>query len=200
MAQWTSAFAEASLGVDVTGFEQYALDAFQCRASGYVLKPINAEKIRAELEALGPIRMEPEPQKLGVRCFGYFEVFWQGKPLHFQRNQTTELFAYLISREGASCTHGEIAAALWEDEDNMKLISNRIRTLISDMRATFKSIGMEDVLIRHRASIALNLTKIDCDLYRRYQGEMDAVNSFHGDFMVQYSWAEVTAGMLTFKY
>ena len=186
--------------VFVTGYEEYALDAFQCRASGYVLKPVNAEKIRAELDALPPALLPQQPEKLTVRCFGYFEVFWKGKPLPFQRQQTKELFAYLISREGATCTHGEISTALWEEEDDMKLAGSRIRTLLHDLRTTLREIGMEDVLIRHRASIAVNRERIDCDFYRMRDGDMDAINSFNGDYMQQYSWAEVTTGMLVFNY
>ncbi|MBR4655559.1 MAG: response regulator [Oscillospiraceae bacterium] len=186
--------------VFVTGYEEYALDAFQCRASGYVLKPVNAEKIRAELDALPPARLPLEPEKLTVRCFGYFEVFWQNKPLHFQRQQTKELFAYLISREGTICTYGEISTALWEEEDDMKLAGTRIRTLLHDLRTTLREIGMEDALIRHRSSIAVNCARIDCDFYRMRDGDMAAINSFNGDFMLQYSWAEVTTGMLIFNF
>lgn len=182
----------------VTGYDEYALDAFQCRAAGYVLKPVNAEKIRAELDNLLLLQIPPRPQTITVRCFGYFEAFWEDKPLHFQRQQTKELFAYLISREGAACTHAEISTALWEDEGDLKITGNRIRTLLSDLRATLKAIGMEDALIRHRASIAVNRARIDCDFYRMRNGDMNAINTFHGEFMVQYSWAEMTAGMLVF--
>ena len=82
----------------------------------------------------------------------------------------------------------------------MKLTGNRIRTLLHDLRATLREIGMEEVLIRHRGSIAINRARIDCDFYRMRNGDMDAINSFDGDFMLQYSWAEVTAGMLIFNF
>ena len=72
--------------------------------------------------------------------------------------------------------------------------------MLHDLRGTLKAIGMEDVLIRHRASIAINRSRVDCDFYRMQKGDMDAINSFTGEFMVQYSWAEMTAGMLMFNY
>ena len=185
----------------VTGYNEYAVDAYQPHAHGYVMKPLKTERVREELahlEQLTPLAVKPET--LTVRCFGYFEVFWKGSPLHFQRNQTKELLAYLISRDGAACTHGEISAALWENENDMQVTGNRIRTLLSDLRLTLKQIGMEDVLIRHRASIAVDRTRIDCDFYRMLRGDVDAINSFHGAFMVQYSWAETTAGTLGFSF
>ena len=117
-----------------------------------------------------------------------------------KRQQAKELLAYLISREGAACTNGEISAALWEDEGDLRITTNRIRTLLSDLRVTFKRIGMEDALIRHRGSIAVNRARFDCDFFRMQNGDIDAVNAFRGEFMVQYSWAEITAGMLEFRY
>ena len=37
----------------VTGYEQYALEAFRRRASGYLMKPVDAAMVREELDALG---------------------------------------------------------------------------------------------------------------------------------------------------
>lgn len=185
----------------VTGYDEYAVEAYRLHAYGYVMKPLNSERVQEELAHLEQLTaLAAKPETLTVRCFGYFEVFWQNKPLHFQRQQTKELLAYLISREGAACTNGEISTALWETEDDMKATSARIRTLLHDLRGTLKAIGMEDVLIRHRASIAINRSRVDCDFYRMQKGDMDAINSFTGEFMVQYSWAEMTAGMLMFNY
>lgn len=138
-------------------------------------------------------------EKLRVQCFGYFEVFWKGEPLMFGRRQTRELLAYLIDRKGASCTSEQIAAALWEDEDNLKNLKARIRILISDLRQTLAGIGQEDLIIRRSGQIAIRRDGVDCDYYRMLEGDMDAVNSFHGEYMVQYSWAEMTAGLLAFE-
>ena len=79
--------------VFVTGYEHYALEAFRRRVNGYLMKPVDAAMVREELDALD-LPARPEPKKLRVRCFGYFDVFWQDKPLLFSRTQTKELFAY----------------------------------------------------------------------------------------------------------
>ena len=136
---------------------------------------------------------------LRVQCFGYFEVFRKDEPLMFGRRQTKELLAYLIDRMGASCTSEEIATALWEDETNMKNMKPRIRILISDLRQTFARYGLEDVLIRRSGQIAIRKDRVDCDYYRMLEGDVDAVNAYQGEYMVQYSWAEMTAGRLAFR-
>ena len=88
----------------VTGYSQYALDAFRIHAHGYILKPMSVDRVREECALLDRRTDEPSDSKMQIRCFGYFEIFWNGKPPVFSRKQTKELFAYLIDRRGDSCT------------------------------------------------------------------------------------------------
>ena len=183
--------------VFVTAFSQYALDAFRVRAQGYIMKPLTPEQVRTELDELPPAP-EPAPNRLRVQCFGSFEVFWQGEPLPFARRQTKELLAYLVDRRGAFCAMEDVISALWGEVDDMKNAKHRIRNFVSDLRETLKSIDMEDVLIRRKNNIAIRTDLLDCDYYRMLEGDMAAVNAFRGEYMTQYSWAELTAGTLYF--
>ena len=197
---------EAKL-IFVTAYSQYAIDAFRLHVHGYILKPITAERVREELDYLtqeSTTEQEPAQEEeqtrelLKVQCFGYFEVFWKGEPLMFGRRQTKELLAYLIDRKGATCTSEEIVTALWEDEDNLKHLKARIRILISDRRQTLAKIGMEDIILRRSGQIAIRRDAVDCDYYHMLDGDMEAVNAYRGEYMMQYSWAEITTGQLTF--
>lgn len=183
----------------VTAFPRYAADAFRLHVSGYIVKPVSAERVREELDQLNLVRSAPEPDKLQVQCFHHFEVFWHGEPVIFQRKQSKELLAYLIDQEGRACTAEEIAAALWEDDVDMKAAKARIRVLLHDLRATLREIGMEDILIRERRQIAVRRDRLDCDYYRLLAGDMEAVNAFGGTYMTEYSWAELTVGRLQFR-
>ena len=75
------------------------------RASGYIMKPVTVEKVKAELEAL---RYPIVPKKnvlLRVQCFGNFDVFLpSGEHVRFERSRSKEIFAYLVHRQGTSCT------------------------------------------------------------------------------------------------
>ncbi len=184
--------------VFVTGYGSYAVDAYRIHADGYVLKPVDADRVREELNTLA-LQPAPEADKLTVQCFGEFDVFWQGKPLMFGRKQTKELFAFLIDREGKTCTSEEISAALWEDETDMKVTKPRIRKLISDMRATLAGIGMEKVIVRRSGQLAIRRDMVDCDYYRMLEGGIADINAFRGEYMSQYSWAELTGGRLFFR-
>ena len=187
----------------VTGYSHYAVHAFRIHANGYLLKPADPEKIKEELDHLHHFRGESAPaerEKLQVVCFGWFGVFWHGEPVIFKRQKEKELLAYLIDRNGAACTSAEVINALWEDEEDEKAAGNRLRTVLSDLRKTLASIGLEDILIREHRQVAIRRELIDCDYYRMLEGDVDALNSFNGEYMKQYSWAEMTAGELYFRY
>ena len=185
--------------VFVTGYDEYAMEAYRLHVSGYVMKPVDAARVREELDHLNLPPAPPEPDKLRVRCFSHFEVFWRGEPVIFQRKQTKELLAYLIDREGRACSAEEIAAALWENDGDTQATKHRLRNLLTDLRKTLRGIGMEDLLIRERRQLAIRQDLVDCDYYRMLEGDMEAVNAYRGEYMVEYSWAELTAGRLQFR-
>lgn len=197
----------------VTGYEEFALDAYRIHAHGYLLKPLTAAQVSEELSFWNSTDLmmrsdssAPESEskataaKLQIRCFGQFEVFWNGAPLSFDRRKTKELLAYLIDKEGASCTSEEISTALWEEEWDFRLTKNRIRVLVSDLKTTLERIGMGELLIRRSGRLALRRDLMDCDYYRLLEGDPAALNSFDGQYMLQYPWAELTTGRLYFRY
>lgn len=184
----------------VTGYPQYAADAFRMHANGYILKPADPERISEELDYLQLEQSRPEPdEKLRVRCFGNFQVFWHGRPLLFRRSKTRELFAFLVDREGAVCSGEEIISALWENDDNIKNAKQYLRALTQDLRSTLAEIGMEEVFVRKHNQWAIRKDLLDCDYYRLLDGESDAVNTYQGEYMTQFSWSELTGARLYYK-
>ena len=155
------------------------------------------ETADAAMDAIARLRSAPD--KLRVQCFGYFDVFWHGKPLAFSRSKSKELLAYLVDREGANCAVEEIIIALWEDGAEGKDTKHYLRVLTSELTAVLKGIGMQDVLLKKRGQLAVNRDRLDCDYYRMRSGDAACVSAYRGEYMKQYSWAEVTAGRLYFQ-
>ena len=167
----------------VTAYETYALDAYKMHASGYILKPVNENKVREEIESLRyPVKIRYK-KKIFVKCFGNFEVFSGGVPLRFARSKSKEMFAYLIDREGAAVNMNELSAVLWENDKKSYL-----RNLIVDIQSTLDSVGAGDVFIKRRNECFVDVEKIDCDAYDYKRGEPDAVRAYRGEYMNQYSW------------
>lgn len=173
----------------VTAYSSYALDAFSLYASGYLLKPLQKKAVeQAFLNLRYPVKRTEN--KLYAQCFGNFEVFYQRKPLQFSRSKTKELLAYLIDRNGAVVNTAQLCAVLWEDSVDSESNKHYLRNLLADLKKTLKSCGAEQVLWTKRNQFAVRPEEIDCDYYRFLQQDPAAVNSYRGEYMIQYSWAE----------
>ena len=183
--------------VFTTGYGDFANDAFDLHASGYVLKPLTDEKIRRELDDLRhPVEPEAAGEKLRVHTFGNFEVYDKdGIPLSFQYAKSKEMLAYLIDRNGTFCTNGEIMGILWGDEASTSKRSY-LKNLRTDLSSSLEHAGFPNVLIRRRGMIAVVPEEIDCDYYDWQKGKPAAINAYRGEYMVQYSWSEFTNSQL----
>ena len=53
-----------------TGYEEYAVSAFKLHASGYLMKPISAKDVQAEIDNIKGVRQKEK--LLTVNCFGVF--------------------------------------------------------------------------------------------------------------------------------
>ena len=182
--------------VFVTGFPDYAVDAFGMHVSGFVLKPATADRLREEIGNLRrPVRRVDE-KKIRVQCFGNFEVFVDGRIMKFARSLSKEAFAYLVDRRGAGCTVGEICSVLWEDRQADKKMKSQCRVVMAALRKDLAVHGIEDILVKNWNTWGVDASKISCDYYDFLNKDSIAVNSFRGEYMTQYSWAEMTVGSL----
>lgn len=174
-----------------TGYETYAIEAFQLHVSGYLLKPITAQSVQKEIDHIKGDK--GKATLLTVRCFGNFEVFYQGEPLIFKRTKTKELLAFLVDRRGAVVTTKQICAKLWEANTDENKNMNYLYQLLDDLRHSLMMVSAEGILNRNRGTYAINVDKLDCDYYRYLESGKP---EFLGEYMVQYSWAEETVGAL----
>lgn len=178
-----------------TGYEEYMNRAFRMHASGYILKPVTREKVRYELSDLRHRPDGTKSRRMRIQTFGNFEVFVDDRPLRFRYRKTKELLAYLVDCRGAMCSLGEISGVLWEDappEQHRSYMKN----LRADILSTFKEIGCEDVLVRSRGMIGIVPSLVDCDYFNWISGKPGSNDTYHGEYMNQYSWGEITNGSL----
>lgn len=181
-----------------TGYAEYRGEAFNLHASGYITKPITADKVSVELENLRyPVEREASGsgvsgKRIYCQTFGNFEVFADGKPLDFKYEKTRELLAYLVDR-GSLCSSNEIMTALWEDDQH----GSYLRNLKKDLLETLDSVGCKDVVDNQWGKLGVIPDKIDCDLYEWKKGVPTAINAYRGEYMAQYSWGEFSVGMFT---
>lgn len=186
--------------VFVTGYSQYANEAFALHASGYVYKPVTAEKILVEMENLrNPVKWK----NLGVfvNTFGNFELIVNGEEVSFGRAKSKEMLAYLVDKQGKPATRKELAEVLFECEDYSRATQDYLSKIVKELVSVLERVGAEKILKRGLNSYAVDVDAFSCDYYE-YEKEnatTDELNKFQGEYMKQYSWAEVTLAKLYWK-
>ncbi len=202
----------------VTSFSEYGTESFKARPSGYVTKPYTDEEIKRELDNLRyqiseslessevsgksggsggneETPLEKDERRLRCATFGNFIAYKEnGDIMTFSRTKSKELLAYLIDCAGFPVTTRDIAKDVFEaelDKQMSKNISKIIIGLISDL----KDEGYDDIVIKQNRQIYVNRDKIDCDIYNAINGDVSALNSFHGEYMIEYSWAEISGSV-----
>ncbi|MBR6986506.1 MAG: response regulator [Clostridiales bacterium] len=175
--------------VFVTGYGDFTGEAFSLYASAYIMKPVTTEKIKKALETLryGSVL---EEGRLKAVTFGNFEVYYNGEPIKFGYKKTKELLAYLIDRRGAMCTNNEIIAVIWEDDDFGTDRQDYLMKLKQDLTKTMNELGAEDAVVKQRGQIGINPKRFECDYFKYLEGDSTILNSYQGEYMSQYSWAE----------
>ena len=167
----------------VTAYNDYALQAFNIHASGYITKPVNESKIKEEIDQLENVAPLSSTKKLQIKCFGNFEVFHKGEPVKFSYKKSKEVFAYLVDREGAAIGINELNTILWEEDH-----PSYLRNLIADIQKTLKSLDCDDVFVKRHNECYIDVDKVDCDAYEYKKDNPNAVRLYRGEYMMQYSW------------
>ena len=177
-----------------TGYGEYAVSAFQLHASGYLMKPITAEAVQKEIDHIKGIKTTEK--LLTIKCFGHFEVLYNGEVLPFKRKKAKELLAVLVDRNGAGMTAKQICAILFPDDTDDEKNVAYIRQLIFDLKNALKTVGAERVLCHETPYYRINTDLLKCDYISYLE---TGKPEFYGEYMTQYSWAEETCAMLQFK-
>ena len=177
-----------------TGYEEYAIPAFKLHASGYLMKPISAEDVQAEIDNIKGVRNREKP--LTVKCFGNFEVYANNEKVMFKRLKSKELFAFLIDRRGAGMTAKQICSVLFPDDTDDAKNAAYLRQLVLDLKNTLRTIRAEDVLKHDTPYYSIDTKLVRCDYISFLE---TGKPEFLGEYMSQYSWAEERCAMLQFK-
>ena len=177
-----------------TGYGEYAVSAFQLHVSGYLMKPITAEAVQKEIDHIKGIKATEK--LLTIKCFGNFEVLYNGEVLPFKRKKAKELLAVLVDRNGAGMTAKQICAMLFPDNTDDTKNAAYLRQLVLDLKNTLKVVRAEDVLRHDTPYYRIDTNLVKCDYISFLE---TGKPEFHVEYMTQYSWAETTCAMLQFK-
>ena len=114
--------------------------------------------------------------------------------------KSKEILAYLVDKKGTGVTNAELAAILFEEKEYDRSLQKQMQVYISDLMKVLKDAGASDVVIKKYNSLSVNIDTFQCDYYDFLKMDVYAINSYMGEYMINYSWSEFTTGMLEEKY
>ena len=79
--------------------------------------------------------------------------------------------------------------ALWEYSEGTIRHASYLRNLRSDLKRVLREHQAEDILVQRRGLLGIDRTLVSCDYYDYLDGKLSA-DTFEGEYMNQYSWAE----------
>ncbi|MCR4938938.1 MAG: hypothetical protein K5930_02360 [Treponemataceae bacterium] len=143
--------------------------------------------------------LKKQKKNLEAKTFGNFTLLFENKIVKFSRTKSNELFGYLVYKKGSSVNSKELISILWGDSADSTRYGNNLRNLIVDIKHTLKDLSIDSVFIAEYNNFRINPEIINCDYYDFLAGKKEAVDSFAGEFMSQYSWAEDVSAFLEMK-
>lgn len=193
--------------VFVTGYKQYALDAWGVEAVDYILKPYDSAQIEKALrkaESAGPVlsrnpdnsakdagRHVQNTLKDSIRicCFPDFDVKVNGVRMDFRYKKTREMLAFLTFMEGQWQPMDNVCAAIFPGQDPAAT-KEYYRTVLYRLRGLLREAGAFDILEAGYGKCRVVPEYFTCDYYEYLAGSRDL---FLGSFMNDFKWAQKTA-------
>ncbi|WP_172253866.1 response regulator [Saccharibacillus deserti] len=203
--------------VFVTGYDRYAIEAFELNALDYVLKPVQRARLAKTLSRLNGRRKEdtvsePIPQETVIGCFKTLRSCAvpgasEAPPFRWRTMRAQELFAYLLYHRERFVGKDHLIQQFWP-ESPFKRASTYLYTTIYQIRQCLKQSGIDAEIVNasggegytlHLGSVALDVDRFESGI--RSLGPVKADNCadhlrlsdlYIGDYLedYDYAWAE----------
>ncbi|MFD2329357.1 response regulator [Cohnella sp. GCM10020058] len=179
-------FPDADI-VYVTAHSQYAVDAFDTKAIGYLLKPVAKPRLVAALERHAELRekaarragagsltsdrdgvQSPEPLRrtLSLKLLESMELYdADGRLITWRTKKTKEMFVYLWHHGGTPVYRDRILGHLWPDLDAERAQA-LFHTTMYYVRNTLKSAGYPEMIGSGDERYWMRTGEVACDVSR----------------------------------
>lgn len=138
--------------------------------------------------------------KVYIKTFGGFDLYYKGELIYFSSGKAKELLAVLVDWRGKDVTLSHLAGLLYEGERDETAAKQAVHLAWHRLKQTLKKYGIETIIRKGRGTYAIDKEQIVCDSYEMVRQVKGASNYFVGEYMPEYSWAEVTLSSLIRDY
>lgn len=199
--------------VFITGFDRYAIDAFNIHAIDYMLKPVQKERVHRTLARLQTILSDKQIQNsnsTSLQLFGGLKVVTsdgQEQSMKWRTAKAKEIFSYILSRHEKSISRDMLLELFWSEVDIEKSIK-QLYTTIYTIRKTLKQYGLDmqisSLLLDSGYQLQLGSVLVDVDEWIKqlkalpnltkdtYEEHERVFNAYKNHFLMDcdYIWAE----------
>ena len=181
----------------VTGHPEFALEAYGVHPTAYLIKPLDRERLAAEMDYTLLTRPARDIAHITAQTFGNFEFLVDGKAVGFSRAKAKELLALLVDRRGGGISRRQAFTEMWEDREYDQKMQKYFDVVLHALAKTLKDNGVSEIMELNGGYIRIRPELLDCDLYHFLSGDADALMAYNGEYMNGYSWANMTEAYLT---
>ncbi|MBV7274513.1 response regulator [Clostridium sp. PL3] len=203
----------------ITAYNHYATEAFEVNAIDYVLKPIREERLFKALDRLVGKKVDDHKNKKGnyeiyIQTFGRLVVKVGGEVVKWNRQKSSEIFAYLLENRDVPVHKEKLCDLLWPDLEPKKALAN-LQTTIYSIRKTFLAYNSQKISIEYSGNSYMLIAKntyIDAfEFEKEVQKAIDlqdatflecAIGLYKGEYLSEegWIWAETKKEALRRKY
>lgn len=177
--------------------EKSAMEALELNNTSILRMPFAADKVRSCIEkVVSQAKVSVMRPKIRINTFGNFDIYVNEKAVIFSNSRAKELLAMLINSRGGVLTMGSIIEMFWPDEVVTPQHKTIYRKALYALRNTLNEHGIDDIIMSSRNQKAIRPEGIDCDYFNFLNGDREAIAAYDGDYMMEYSWGELTNGKL----
>lgn len=139
--------------VFVTGYNQYAVKAFELNALDYILKPVQEDRLRLSIERIKERKGSLSLQSpYFIRNLGALYFYKDGQPIEikWRTAKVKELLTYFIQHHEKSITKGELTQLMWHnlpwEKAHAQLYSTiyQIRKLLEQTEIPIKIVSQDE--------------------------------------------------------
>lgn len=180
----------------ISAHEEYVNEAILKRgADYYLLKPYKSADIESAVQRAA-LLTQRKRKRVFIETFGRFAVYIDGKALSFTSKRAKEVLGVLVDRKGTTLDTKSIWNILYENEEYDHYKASSLRRTLARLRYTLENAEIAEILESNKGEYRVNPDKFTCDYYDFLEGDTKAINSFFGEYMTEYTWAEETIGTL----
>lgn len=141
--------------VFVTGYDQYAVRAFELYALDYIMKPVQRERLKQTVKRIKEklnmkgLMKPPDTNSPLICCFERIQFRPPGMELQtvkWRTSKAQELFAYLLHHRDRTVNRSVLLELLWPEVGEAKA-AQHLYTAIYHIRQTLKKHGMDTISI-----------------------------------------------------